>query len=264
MDRKKVLAICAHPDDAEFQCGGTLILLAEQGWEVHIATVSSGDCGSAELSPDAITAIRRKEAETAASKIGGKYYCLNGKDLQIYDDNLTRSAAVALIRKITPDLVLTHYPIDYMPDHTATSAIARAAVFSAPIPNYLVGEAANIPAPDKGVMPLYYFEPLEGTDWYGNPVYPEFYVDISSVIDKKAEMLACHNSQRDWLRRQHGIDAYIEKMKSWSARAGEIAGVSYAEGFTMHRGHAYSQNPILQNALKKWVIPTKSVTYKAT
>ncbi|MCL6629323.1 MAG: PIG-L family deacetylase [Armatimonadetes bacterium] len=254
MHRKKVLALCAHPDDAEFRCGGTLILLAQRGWEVHIATISVGDCGSAELSPEVIASIRLREAEAAVAKLGGKYHSLGGKDLQIYDDNPTRAAAVVLIRELAPDLVITHYPIDYMPDHTATSAIARTAVFTAPIKNYLVGPAADVRPSGKGVVPLYYFGPLEGTDWFGNPVHSEFYVDISSVIDKKAEMLGCHESQREWLRRQHGVDQYIETMKSWDAQAGKIAGVSYAEGFTMHRGHAYPQMPILQEALSDMII----------
>ena len=52
-----VLAIHAHPDDIEFQCGGTLLRLAEGGVEVHVATMTPGDCGSAELSADEIAVV---------------------------------------------------------------------------------------------------------------------------------------------------------------------------------------------------------------
>ena len=60
---KTVLALCAHPDDAEFRCAGTLILLAQQGWQVHIATLTCGDMGSTEMMPGAIARTRRAEAE---------------------------------------------------------------------------------------------------------------------------------------------------------------------------------------------------------
>ncbi|HEY3379321.1 MAG TPA: PIG-L family deacetylase, partial [Armatimonadota bacterium] len=98
--RPCVLAICAHPDDAEIRCGGTLLLLAERGWDVHIATVSTGECGSAVLSPNATAVTRRAEAVAAAAVAGGSYHCLDGQDLQIYDNNEFRGKATALIRLV--------------------------------------------------------------------------------------------------------------------------------------------------------------------
>ena len=53
-ENKTVLAIVAHPDDAEFLCAGTLTLLQRQGWQVHIATMTPGDCGTAELNREEI------------------------------------------------------------------------------------------------------------------------------------------------------------------------------------------------------------------
>jgi len=62
-----VLSVLAHPDDAEFLCAGTLIRLArEHGWQVHIASMTAGDCGSAELPPERIAAVRREEGARAA------------------------------------------------------------------------------------------------------------------------------------------------------------------------------------------------------
>ena len=248
-EKKTVVVLSAHPDDAEFRCGGTLLLLAKQGWDVHIITFSAGDCGSAEKTPEEIMAIRRGEGEAAAAMLGGTYHCLGGRDLQIYDNNETRAAAAALLRRINPDCVITHYPIDYMADHIAASAATLTAVFVAPIVNYLVGPAADMPASTKGVVPLYYFGPLEDKDFFGNLIKSQFYVDISSVIDEKAELLGCHASQRDWLRRQHGLDQYIEQMKKWDAEAGHEVGVAFAEGLSMHRGHGYPKTPIIQEAL---------------
>ena len=248
-----ILALCAHPDDAEFCCGGTLALLSARDWEVHIATLTAGDCGSTEEPPNVIAARRKVEAAAAAACFGGTYHWLGGQDLQVYDDNPTRSAATCLIREVDPDCVITHYPVDYMIDHEVTSSVVRTALFLSPIVNYAVGSARAVP-PTKEMAPLYYFGPFGGTDYFGNQVHPRSYIDISSVMDKKVEALSCHESQREWLRRQHGIDNYIEEMKSWDAEAGHRAGVEYAEGIFIHKGHAYPQTPILQEALAEYVI----------
>src|ERR671934_56036 len=79
-----VLSVLAHPDDAEILCGGVLIRLArEHGWEAHIATMTPGDCGSAELPPEEISRIRRAEGARAAGLIGATYHCLEERDLLI-------------------------------------------------------------------------------------------------------------------------------------------------------------------------------------
>lgn len=251
--KRVVLALCAHPDDAEIRCGGTLLLLAEKGWEIHVATLSTGDCGSAEEAPNAIASRRRAEATEAAKCLGGAYHCLGGTDLQVYNDNAMRAAAVALLREVDPDCIISHYPVDYMPDHEAASAVARMADFTATMPNYVVGPAAGIKPSTKGVVPLYYFGPLGGTDYLGNEIMPQFYVDVTSVMDKKTEALGCHVSQRDWLRRQHGIDQYIEEMKMWDGLAGKQAGVTYAEGLSMHKGHGFSHTPIIEETLAEFI-----------
>lgn len=248
-DRPCVLALCAHPDDAEFRCGGTLLRLAALGWTVHVATLSTGDCGSMEEPPEIIAARRQAEGAQAAAVLGGTYSCLDGQDLQIYDDQRMRAAAVSLLRRLDPDVVLTHYPVDYMPDHDAASAVARMAVFTAPIPNYRVGPAAAYPATSR-IAHLYYFgTPLGGVDRYGQPVFPRFVIDITAYSEAKAAALACHASQRDWLCRQHGMDQYLEEMRGWDARTGALIGVPAGEGFIQHLGHAYPQTPRLQELL---------------
>ena len=71
MDKKTALAFCAHPDDVEFMCAGTLALLHKKGWQIHIATMTPGDCGSMELSPAQISKVRKKEA-AASAKLAGR------------------------------------------------------------------------------------------------------------------------------------------------------------------------------------------------
>ncbi|MBM3334975.1 PIG-L family deacetylase, partial [Candidatus Sumerlaeota bacterium] len=83
----KVLAIGAHPDDVEFTCAGTLALLAQRACSISIATLSSGDGGSAELPPNEIAAIRRREAQRSAAVVGASYTCLEFRDFCIYVDD---------------------------------------------------------------------------------------------------------------------------------------------------------------------------------
>src|SRR5207249_10106237 len=80
-----VLSILAHPDDAEFLCAGTLCrLVREHGWQAHIASMTPGDCGSAELPPEEIGRIRRSEGARAAALIDATYHCLEERDLRIF------------------------------------------------------------------------------------------------------------------------------------------------------------------------------------
>ncbi len=250
---KIVLALMAHPDDAEFLCGGTLALLAESGWEVHIATAAIGDCGSATLAPEEIAAIRREEAKAAAALLGGSYHCLGAKDLLVFYDETMVRRANALVRKVRPDIVFTNSPADYMPDHEQASYIARAASFNAPVPNAPVAPVPDEPGGEENPAPriphLYYADPTEGKDPLGKRVVPDFCVDITRVMDKKAEMLAKHASQREWLRKHHGMDEYIESMRRWAAQRGKGIGTAFAEGFRQHRGHAFPQDDALRRAL---------------
>lgn len=245
LTRKVAMCLMAHPDDCEFLAAGTLALLAARGWEIHIVTMTPGDCGSMELAPDDISNIRRKEAATAAAVIGGQYHCLESRDLYVMFDEPTLRKAMSLTRQIAPSLVFTHSLVDYMIDHEQAARIARTVTFGYAIPNTAPGA---IPA-GSGVPYLYYADPVEGIDIYGEPVVPSTYVDISTSIDPKTRMLQSHASQRDWLLKHHGIDEYTRSMQEWSAKRGHEAGVRYAEGFRQHKGHAYPRECILAQEL---------------
>jgi LmbE family N-acetylglucosaminyl deacetylase len=240
--RRVVLTLLAHPDDAEMQCAGTLIRLADAGWEVHIATVANGDCGSAKLPRAEIAAVRRKEAVAAASKIDATYHCLDEPDVKLAVDKATIQQATDLFRQVAPTLVFTHPRHDYMLDHEVVHSLARAAAFSYPIPN-----ASSLPLVDGSAIPwLYYCDPIEGRDPYtGTLVEPTTYVNVTEQLDRKIEMLICHASQREWLREHHGMDEYVEAMKRFGAERGRQIGVPYAEAFVQHRGHAFPDSDLL-------------------
>jgi len=241
LKRKCVLAVGAHPDDVEFLMAGTLIRLRELEFEVHVATMTDGDMGSMELSREEIGRIRLKEAENAAKTIGATYHYLGLHDFDIYFDEKTRRAAAGLLRKVNPSIVLTNSPQDYLPDHEITGELIRDACFCAPVPNWETPRGE----PMAEVPWLYYADAIEGKDIFGNPIPAGMYVDISGVIEKKAEMLKCHTSQREWLLKHHKIDQYIESMKEWSKRRGREAGMEYAEAFRQHLGHGYPQGDVL-------------------
>jgi LmbE family N-acetylglucosaminyl deacetylase len=235
------LSLLAHPDDAEILCGGTLIRLADAGWQVHVASMTPGDCGTMDKTPWEIAAIRTAEARSAAEFIGASYHCLNQRDGMIVHDRPTMQAVIDLFRRINPSLLLIHAASDYMVDHEITSRIARSASFIFPAPN-----ASTLPVPSGARVPhLYYCDPIDGVDALGQPVIPGTFVDIGSVIDRKLAMLAKHESQRAWLRAHHGIDEYLDSTRAQSARRGAMAQVSFAEGFIQHRGHAYPGNDLL-------------------
>lgn len=248
----RILAIHAHPDDIEFQCAGTLALLKDRGCSIAIATMTAGDCGSAELGPEAISEVRRGEARASADLLGAEYTCLDFNDLSICVDNDSRRRVTEIIRKTRPDVVITAPPVDYMSDHEMTSRLVRDATFNASCPNYVTQQWDPAPATDK-IPHLYYVDPIEGVDWFGAPIKPDFVIDITSTFELKMQMLACHDSQRAWLRKQHGMDEYLEGCRRWSSQRGRDIGVEYGEAFRQHRGHPYPHDNRLLNLIANGV-----------
>ncbi len=245
---KIILSVLAHPDDAEVLCAGTLIRLKnEHGFDVHIASMTAGDCGSVEYGPQEISRLRRAEGAKAAALIDATYQCLEERDLLVCYDARTLEKVTRLLRLVQPSIVITHSPSDYMLDHEMTSTLTRAAAFGAPIPNFLAERRIGSVLPH--IPHLYYCDALEGKDPLGREVPPGFRIDISKVIETKAEMLAAHASQRDWLMKHHGMDHYVQSLRDWSAKRGSECGVAFAEGFRQHLGHSYPQDNVISQLL---------------
>jgi LmbE family N-acetylglucosaminyl deacetylase len=235
------LTFLAHPDDAEILCAGTLIRLADAGWQVHIATATPGDCGTMTATRWDISSTRTNEARGAAALIGAAYHCLDERDGLVVYDKPTVQKAVDLFRRIKPDLVFTHAQDDYMMDHVEVSKLARAASFVFGAPNI----SAFPLLPGSRIPHLYYCDPIEGIDSLGRPAQPTTRVDVTAQHAKKLEMLACHASQREWLRAHHGMDEYLESVKRHDATRGREIGRPFAEAFVQHRGHAYPADDLL-------------------
>jgi len=239
---KTVLSLGAHPDDAEFFCAGTLALLRQKGWEIHIATMTPGDCGTVQYSREEISRIRRAEAAKAASILDGTYHCLECDDIFILYDRPSLLKAIDLMRKVKPAIVFTTSPSDYMVDHEMASKIAQTACFACGVVNVETPGAE----PFEPIPHLYYMDPAEEKDKFGTGIKAGIIVDITDVIDTKENMLCCHKSQRHWLMTHHGMDEYVNMMKKSGQKRGREINSDFAEGFRQHLGHAYPQDNILK------------------
>lgn len=242
---KTVLSLGAHPDDAEFLCAGTLALLHEKGWEVHIATMAPGDCGTVQYSREEISRIRKAEAAKSAAILDGTYHCLESGDIFILYDRPSLLKAIELVRKVKPTIVFTTSPVDYMVDHEMAGKLAKTACFACGVVNV---ETPGV-EPFEPIPYLYYMDPVEGKDNFGTKVKPGMIVDITDAMDTKEKMLCCHESQRHWLMTHHGMDEYVKMMKVAGEERGRQINAGYAEGFRQHLGHAYPQDNILKTEL---------------
>ncbi|HEX3363718.1 PIG-L family deacetylase [Phenylobacterium sp.] len=240
-----ILAIHAHPDDIEHLAAGTLAILAAKGHRVRIATLTAGECGSAETDLSDTARIRKAEAAAAAALIGADYRCADLADLGVFNDDPSRRAVTELIRWAQSDIVLAASPTDYHPDHEAASQLTRDACFAASVPNYRTGPAAALAA----IPHLYFMDPIGGRDREGCRIVADFGADIEAGFAMKQRMLSAHVSQIEWLARQHGVTDPLASMEAWSRRRGRDFGRPLAEGFRQYRHEPYPKTPALQDLL---------------
>ena len=242
---EKILAFGCHPDDVEFMAAGTLALLAERGYEIHIATMTGGEVGSPNLASEEIKKKRLKEAGCAAAVLNGYYHYAGGRDLEVEYNSFYRKAATLIMREVDPLIVLTLPPADYLPDHEQTSLLVRNAAYIAPVPLYDCGTSAP---PTRRVPYLYYWNAAGLVDIFGRRLPMQFGIDISSVMEIKRKMLTCHESQREWLAAL-GMESYLQVMKDWSREQGKLIGREYGECFMQHLGYGYPDDNILKTIL---------------
>jgi len=251
--KKTALAIGCHPDDIEFMMAGTLFLLKEQGVSLHYLNVANGNCGTLEYNRQEIEVIRRNEAQTAAAYLGATWYESITNDLEVvYDLNLVRKVA-AVIRHVAPDIILVPALHDYMEDHMNTARIAVTAAFTNSMPNF-----STIPHEDtiQKEVALYHALPYGLHDGLSNKIKAQLYVDISTVIDLKKQMLSCHTSQRNWLDDSQKLDSYVQTMSDMSHQVGKDSGkYTFAEGWIRHNPLGYSSPRFspLEEILQKYV-----------
>lgn len=235
----------AHPDDAEILCAGTLIRLAGLGWEVHIATMTAGDCGSATLSAEAAAALRKAEAARSAGLVGAHYRCLEEHDGFVMYDKPTLRKVVDLMRTVAPGIVISHAPSDYMMDHEQTSLLARGASFLFAAPN----ASAIPPVSGLRVPHLYFTDPLEGRAPSGHVAGATTVIRIAKELRKKIEMLSCHKSQFEWMEHHNQSGDLARMVERHAIDRGRLIGAVAAEAFDQFLGHGYPSDDLLRDLL---------------
>src|SRR5580700_3081582 len=116
-DPLRLLIIGAHPDDADYAAGGLAALYRAAGHVVHMVSLTNGDAGHHLQAGPELARRRRREAASAGDVIGATYEVNDNHDGELLPTLDNRCQVIRLMRNLRPDLVLTHRPNDYHPDH---------------------------------------------------------------------------------------------------------------------------------------------------
>lgn len=188
----QVIMIGAHPDDCDIKCGGIAALYAEMGHHVKFIAVTNGDAGHQEQKGNVLVKRRAAEAQNAAKILGITYEILDHHDGELMPTLDIRLELIRKIREWNADIVFTHRPNDYHPDHRYTGILVQDAAFLVGVPNI----AADTPPLKKNPVFMY----AEDRFKKPNPFSADVSVDITKVIDKKIGALNAHQSQfYEWL-----------------------------------------------------------------
>jgi LmbE family N-acetylglucosaminyl deacetylase len=227
-ERKRILVITAHPDDADVHAGGTLARWADEGHEIHSAILTRGDKGHADpsMTSERVAALREREQRAAAAILGVSrltFFDHGDGDLAWAGPRLTEDLT-KLIRVERPDIVVTHDPFagapgyrqfQLHPDHRAVGAAAvDALVNRAPGPLFYPAHAAQGIAPHRVSELLL----IMGD-------HLDHFVDIAPTFERKVRAVLAHASQfgdhRD----------FPTFLRGWAGRVGGSCGLGLAEGF---------------------------------
>lgn len=229
---RTVFAIGAHPDDIEFLMAGTLLLLKEMDFSIHVMHLSSGCCGTSQHDVETISRIRMGEAKEAAEILGAVYHPSIGDDLRLFYDSATLARVASIIRQVSPDILLLHSPDDYMEDHMVACRLGVTGAFGRGMRNFPV--EPHHPLVEKEVT-IYHAQPHLNMGQLGNLVIPEIFLDISSVIHRKKQMLMAHRSQMAWLDDSQSMESPVEVMLECARELGRMSGLfDLAEGWRRH------------------------------
>ncbi len=197
----KVMAIMAHPDDAEVWAGGTLAKFTHMGHQAHIVVMT--------YEPHH---LRGREAMEGARRLGCSVDLLGLPDTGVRDTDEPANRLVEILGSQVPQILILHNPDDTHPDHEASFLVARRALI-----RWYAGGSR------PGIIPsIFAANTYRGMGLRG-PVELDTFVDISDVWDKKAHALMAHRSQSP--------EAWIPRQKAMLEVLGARFGYRMAEGF---------------------------------
>ncbi len=219
----RVLAVVAHPDDAELFCAGALARARRDGASIAVCVLCQGDKGQPDPPIVELASVRRGEMQEAAALLDAELFWGDIPDGQLADTPETRALLLEIFRQFQPTLVLGHAAEDYHADHRAASALTEAATWFAASRGH-VTTSPPLAAPPA----LWWMDTITMT-----AAEPSLYLDISEFVDLKRAMLDCHRSQ---LARGESDDfsPLLEHVERLYQTRGAQSGVAAAEAFRPH------------------------------
>jgi LmbE family N-acetylglucosaminyl deacetylase len=200
----RILVVGAHPDDADLKAGGSAAKWCQAGHIVQLVSLTNGQAGHHEMSGSALARRRQEEANKAAAVIGATYGVFDWPDGELDDRLDYRRQVIRLLRRFQPDLVLTHRPNDYHPDHRFTALLVQDAFYMVTVPAI----CPETPALERNPVLMY----LQDRFTKPCPFQPDIVVDIEEEWDLLLAMLHCHGSQfYEWLPFNGG---YLDEVPS--------------------------------------------------
>nr|CAA9288117.1 hypothetical protein AVDCRST_MAG63-4123 [uncultured Armatimonadetes bacterium] len=198
----RALMIGAHPDDCEFKTGGLAARYRAEGHAVKFVSATNGEAGHHRMGGGSLAQRRWEETRRVAEVAGIEYDVLDYPDGRLEADLATRERFIGLIRAFRPDLVFTHRTNDYHPDHRRTGMLVQDASYLIRVPNI----APLVPHLTHTPIILY----MQDSFQKPAPFTPDVVVAIDDVMDTKARMLHCHESQMyEWLAYDGGYEDQV-------------------------------------------------------
>lgn len=194
----RVLVLGAHPDDAEVAAGGLVVRHALRGSQVRMISVTDGRSGHHAVAPEDLVRVRRQEASLAGERIGAEYHVWDFPDGALEPTLAVRGAIIREIRSFAPDLVLTHRPHDYHPDHRAVGVAVQDASYLVTVPHVCPEVPALRSDPVVAYMGDLFTRPT--------PLRADVLLNVTHEFDLVVQMAACHASQFfEWLPYHDGL-----------------------------------------------------------
>ena len=217
---ERLLAVVAHPDDAELLCAGTLARARQDGAETAVCVLCQGDKGQPAQFIENLADVRRKELIAATTLLGAQLFTGYVPDGTLSDDPQARPRLMDIFRQFRPTLVLAHSPTDYHPDHRAASRLC------AEVSWYAASAGQQTGDPPLAAQPaVWWMDTLNMLDFE-----PSIYIDVSEFVAKKEQMLAAHKSQLE-RRGDEDFAPLMDLMQNQLRTRGSQAGVLAAEAF---------------------------------
>jgi len=220
VNSKRILVVAAHPDDAEFTSGGSLVHWAAEGWALHLIVCTDGRRGSHDpaVDPRELAVVRRAEQLAAAAALGiADTVFLDHVDGELATVSNLVAELTWHIRRVRPDRLLGWDPwarYQLHPDHRTAGLVTLDAVLAAGNPHYFSEQLTDTLQPHH-VKEVYLF----GTD------QPDEWVDITATFKQKMAAIALHHSQIDNLR------SLAEGMSHCNQNVDAEHGYTYAEAY---------------------------------